>query len=187
MNVDVSADLFLFAFQGQEAKWVSSTHLAQLLSRIERKLAKHVGAEEFVQCHSSVLLKTAPMGAPGNSNSTSTSITGCLAIPASAPIGVQGPKKTCNLEQYLEWSLKLKMLVANNILQVSGRWIFVCETNAVTINIADAGFNGACQDGGAVERSGPVLSAGGQLQQRHSHFRGPRLTGHSQINSHCGF
>lgn len=96
------------------SKWVSSTHLAQLLSRIERKLAKHVGAEEFVQCNSNVLQKTVPLGAVGNS---STSTNGCPAIP-SAPIGVQGPKKTCNLETYLDWSLKLKMLVGNDILQV---------------------------------------------------------------------
>lgn len=98
--------------QGQ-TKWVSSTHLAQLLSRIERKLAKHVGAEEFVQCNANVLQKT-PLGTAGSSSSAAA---GCPPV-SSAPIGVQGPKKTCNLETYLDWSLKLKMLVANNILQV---------------------------------------------------------------------
>lgn len=92
---------------------MSSSHLAQLLSRIERKLAKHVGAEEFVQCNSNVLQKTATLGGVA-SNSGS-----CPPVPVSAPVGVQGPKKTCNLETYLDWSLKLKMLVANDILKVT--------------------------------------------------------------------
>lgn len=42
-------------------------------------------------------------------------------VPANAgyPIGVQDPKKTCNLETYLEWSSRLRLLVANEILLVS--------------------------------------------------------------------
>lgn len=98
--------LGLFSIQGQK-KWVSSTHLAQLLSRIERKLAKHVGAEEFLQCNANVLNKA---------TSGNEQLDGNVSL--SAPIGVQGPKKTCNLETYLDWSWKLKMLVANDILKV---------------------------------------------------------------------
>lgn len=35
----------------------------------------------------------------------------------SAP-GVQDSKKTCNLENYFEWSSRLRLFVANEILQV---------------------------------------------------------------------
>lgn len=35
--------------------------------------------------------------------------------------GVQDSKKTCNLESYLEWAARLRLLVANEVLQVSKR------------------------------------------------------------------
>jgi hypothetical protein len=40
-------------------------------------------------------------------------------VSANAPLGVQDPKKTCNLESYLAWSARLRLLVANEILQVT--------------------------------------------------------------------
>ncbi|XP_055709884.1 ras-GEF domain-containing family member 1B [Phlebotomus papatasi] len=85
-------------------KWTSASQLAQLLCRIERKLAKHVGPEEFLQCNGNVLSKQegssvcAQNGTPGN----------------------QDPKKTCNLETYLDWSARLRLLVSNDILQCDG-------------------------------------------------------------------
>lgn len=75
-----------------------------------------MGAEEFVQCNSNVLQKTAFHGSA--SAASSSSVNGGPPSLSSAPIGVQGPKKTCNLETYLEWSSKLKLLVANDILRV---------------------------------------------------------------------
>lgn len=38
--------------------------------------------------------------------------------PFSGPLGVQDPKKTCNLETYLDWSARLRLFVCNEILQV---------------------------------------------------------------------
>lgn len=35
------------------------------------------------------------------------------------PPGAQDPKKTCNLETYLDWSARLRLFVCNEILQVS--------------------------------------------------------------------
>jgi len=40
---------------------------------------------------------------------------------SGAPPGAQDPKKTCNLETYLDWSARLRLFVCNEILQVSGR------------------------------------------------------------------
>lgn len=37
---------------------------------------------------------------------------------AGNSIGIQDSKKTCNLETYLEWSARLRSLVANEILLV---------------------------------------------------------------------
>ncbi|XP_062545498.1 ras-GEF domain-containing family member 1B isoform X1 [Armigeres subalbatus] len=87
--------------------WPNASQLAQVLCRIERNLAKHVGPEEFVQC-SANLLKD-----PNREDFT------------PKPVGWYGPsggasldtKKTCNLESYLEWSARLRMLVASEILK----------------------------------------------------------------------
>ncbi|XP_062545499.1 ras-GEF domain-containing family member 1B isoform X2 [Armigeres subalbatus] len=89
--------------------WPNASQLAQVLCRIERNLAKHVGPEEFVQC-SANLLKD-----PNREDFT------------PKPVGWYGPsggasldtKKTCNLESYLEWSARLRMLVASEILKWS--------------------------------------------------------------------
>lgn len=37
---------------------------------------------------------------------------------SSGPPGTQDPKKTCNLETYLDWSARLRLFVCNEILQV---------------------------------------------------------------------
>lgn len=42
-----------------------------------------------------------------------------LPTNAGYPLGIQDPKKTCNLETYLEWSSRLRLLVSNEILLVS--------------------------------------------------------------------
>ncbi|XP_053662843.1 ras-GEF domain-containing family member 1B-like [Anopheles marshallii] len=96
----------------ESISWPTATQLAQLLCRIERKLAKHVGPEEFVQCSPNLLKdpnredftpKTASTGTSGGSGAGhGTSLDG---------------KKTCNLESYLEWSARLRLLVANEILK----------------------------------------------------------------------
>ena len=38
---------------------------------------------------------------------------------SGGPPGVQDPKKTCNLETYLDWSSRIRLFVCNDILQVS--------------------------------------------------------------------
>ncbi|XP_055916859.1 uncharacterized protein LOC129949429 [Eupeodes corollae] len=80
------------------------SHYAQILCRIERKLAKHVGPEEFLQCSNNVLLDK--QSKKWDQPSTS-----------GGPPGVQDPKKTCNLETYLEWSARLRLFVCNEILR----------------------------------------------------------------------
>ncbi|XP_055839555.1 ras-GEF domain-containing family member 1B [Episyrphus balteatus] len=82
----------------------TASHYAQILCRIERKLAKHVGPEEFLQCSNNVLLDK--QSKKWDQPSTS-----------GGPPGVQDPKKTCNLETYLEWSARLRLFVCNEILR----------------------------------------------------------------------
>ncbi|XP_035783108.1 ras-GEF domain-containing family member 1B-like isoform X2 [Anopheles albimanus] len=93
----------------------TAAQLAQLLCRIERRLAKHVGPEEFVQCSPNLLkdpnredftpkLASALSGGGAGAGT----VTGGLSLDA---------KKTCNLESYLEWSARLRLLVANEILK----------------------------------------------------------------------
>ncbi|XP_052867517.1 ras-GEF domain-containing family member 1B [Anopheles cruzii] len=89
----------------------TAAQLAQLLCRIERKLAKHVGPEEFVQCSPNLLKdpnrEDFPTPVPPQSSAT-----------GSGPGGTSlDSKKTCNLESYLEWSARLRLLVANEILK----------------------------------------------------------------------
>ncbi|KAM8716207.1 hypothetical protein ACLKA7_003139 [Drosophila subpalustris] len=102
----------LRACQGNNEKFVAplncptATQYAQILCRLEKKLAKHIGPEEFLQCSSIVLLdKQKKWDQPSTSG---------------GPPGVQDPKKTCNLETYLDWSSRLRLFVCNEILQCSG-------------------------------------------------------------------
>ncbi|XP_055375627.1 ras-GEF domain-containing family member 1B [Condylostylus longicornis] len=86
----------------------TSSQFAQILCRAERKLAKHVGPEEFLQCSSNILLDRQ---AKNKWDQPSTS---------GGPLGVQDPKKTCNLETYLDWSARLRLFVCNDILKCNG-------------------------------------------------------------------
>lgn len=97
--------------------WPTSTQLAQLLCRIERKYAKHVGPEEFVQCSINVLHDRKHDGASTGATSTATAATSPTV--ASSNSSSINSKKTCNLESYLDWSARLKLLVSNEILKVS--------------------------------------------------------------------
>ncbi|XP_055544985.1 ras-GEF domain-containing family member 1B isoform X2 [Wyeomyia smithii] len=91
----------------ESIKWPNASQLAQLLCLIERNLAKHVGPEEFVQCSASLLKD------PNREDFTPR------PFGSSFPVGrvALDGKKTCNLESYLEWSAKLRLLVANEILK----------------------------------------------------------------------
>ncbi|XP_032595223.1 uncharacterized protein LOC6567062 isoform X2 [Drosophila grimshawi] len=83
----------------------TATQYAQVLCRLEKKLAKHIGPEEFLQCSSLVLLDKQKWDQPSSS---------------AGPQGAQDPKKTCNLETYLDWSARLRLFVCNEILQCRG-------------------------------------------------------------------
>ncbi|XP_036329732.1 ras-GEF domain-containing family member 1C-like [Rhagoletis pomonella] len=84
----------------------TASQYAQILCRLEKKLAKQIGPEEFLQCSSNVLLdKQKKWDQPSTSG---------------GPPGVQDPKKTCNLETYLDWSARLRLFVCNEILQCIG-------------------------------------------------------------------
>uniref|UniRef100_A0A182TER1 N-terminal Ras-GEF domain-containing protein n=1 Tax=Anopheles melas TaxID=34690 RepID=A0A182TER1_9DIPT len=105
----------------ESISWPTATQLAQLLCRIERKLAKHVGPEEFVQCSPNLLkdpnredftpkpISAGPSGGGGGGGGGSSGAGGHAT-------SLDG-KKTCNLESYLEWSARLRLLVANEILK----------------------------------------------------------------------
>ncbi|XP_034666915.1 uncharacterized protein LOC117900609 isoform X1 [Drosophila subobscura] len=84
----------------------TATQYAQIVCRLEKKLAKHIGGEEFLQCSSMILLdKQKKWDQPSTSG---------------GPPGAQDPKKTCNLETYLDWSARLRLFVCNEILQCGG-------------------------------------------------------------------
>ncbi|XP_070073694.1 uncharacterized protein [Drosophila takahashii] len=83
----------------------TATQYAQIVCRLEKKLAKHIGGEEFLQCSSMILLDKQKWDQPSTSG---------------APPGAQDPKKTCNLETYLDWSARLRLFVCNEILQSIG-------------------------------------------------------------------
>ncbi|KAH8413447.1 hypothetical protein KR009_011333 [Drosophila setifemur] len=84
----------------------TATQYAQIVCRLEKKLAKHIGGEEFLQCSSMILLdKQKKWDQPSTSG---------------GPPGAQDPKKTCNLETYLDWSARLRLFVCNEILQSGG-------------------------------------------------------------------
>ncbi|KAH8385530.1 hypothetical protein KR200_003527 [Drosophila serrata] len=84
----------------------TATQYAQIVCRLEKKLAKHIGGEEFLQCSSMILLdKQKKWDQPSTSG---------------GPPGAQDPKKTCNLETYLDWSARLRLFVCNEILQSVG-------------------------------------------------------------------
>ncbi|XP_041452222.1 uncharacterized protein LOC111071809 isoform X2 [Drosophila obscura] len=87
-------------------KCSTATQYAQIVCRLEKKLAKHIGGEEFLQCSSMILLdKQKKWDQPSSSG---------------GPPGAQDPKKTCNLETYLDWSARLRLFVCNEILQCGG-------------------------------------------------------------------
>lgn len=89
--------------------WPSSSEIAKLLRTIELKLAKHVGPEEFLQCSAFILFDR------------KTDIN-------EADVEM-GQKRTCNLEGYIEWSNRLRLLVMNEILKVGTvyfHWIYRC-------------------------------------------------------------
>lgn len=93
--------------------------MAQILCRIERVLAKHVGPEEFIQCGSNVLRD------PKKAHDEEPT-------PLSGTLGSQDPKKTCNLESYISWSTRLKLIVANEIIRVS-LFVFKAFQKALTL------------------------------------------------------
>uniref|UniRef100_A0A182PUW0 N-terminal Ras-GEF domain-containing protein n=1 Tax=Anopheles epiroticus TaxID=199890 RepID=A0A182PUW0_9DIPT len=99
----------------ESISWPTATQLAQLLCRIERKLAKHVGPEEFVQC-SPNLLKD-PNREDFTPKPTSAGPSGAGSGSGAGQATSLDGKKTCNLESYLEWSARLRLLVANEILK----------------------------------------------------------------------
>lgn len=120
--------------------WPSSSKLAQLLCHVEKKFAKHIGPEEFMQC-SSNLIKDEQQQQPHSNydvpqpvfttfnnnndlNTATTSLASSFIANTSSTTqqqqqDVQSKKKTCNLENYVEWSNRLRLLVANEIMQVS--------------------------------------------------------------------
>lgn len=100
-------------------EWPSSSKLAQMLCHVEKKFAKHIGPEEFLQCSTNLIKDETSYDVPPPpqvatslpSSSTSTAST-------NADVSQHQKKKTCNLENYFEWSNRLRLLVANEILQV---------------------------------------------------------------------
>ena len=131
--------------QSSAVEWPNSSKLAQLLCHVEKKFAKHIGPEEFVQCSQNLIKEEQQQSnydvPPSSSLSTvaTSIITNSFAtnpMTASALVqqqllqDVQSKKKTCNLENYFEWSSRLRLLVANEILQVSLCYWFLASHNS---------------------------------------------------------
>jgi hypothetical protein len=93
--------------------------LAELLCCTEKRFAKHIGPEEFVQC-SAGLLKEPPQSAY-DVPTGSLAFSSPQPLPTTTTHTAETKKKTSNLENYVDWSHRLRQLVANEILQVSIR------------------------------------------------------------------
>lgn len=111
-------------------KCLIATQYAQILCRLEKKLAKQIGPEEFLQCSNMVLLDKQVNASVPREQAP------CLLnsivqkkwdqpSPSTASQGAQDPKKTCNLETYLDWSARLRLFVCNEILQVSSTSVWL--------------------------------------------------------------
>jgi hypothetical protein len=79
--------------------------LTNLLCYVEKKFAKHIGPQEFVQCSSNLIKQQLNYDVPASTSSSSSN-------------SKDTRKKTCNLESYFEWSNRLRLIVVNEILQV---------------------------------------------------------------------
>ena len=108
--------IVIFIRQNHLIEWPSSSKLAQLLCHVEKKFAKHIGPEEFVQCNPNLIKEQSNYDVPTTSLSCPPTSSASASLTNVAP---EAKKKTCNLENYFEWSNRLRLLVANEILQVS--------------------------------------------------------------------
>ncbi|KAG5680285.1 hypothetical protein PVAND_009803 [Polypedilum vanderplanki] len=119
--------------------WPNSSKLAQLLCHVEKKFAKHIGPEEFMQCSPNLIKEEQQQPSISNYdvpqslyttfnnnndlNTATTSLASSFIVNTTTTVqqqqqDVQSKKKTCNLENYVEWSNRLRLLVANEIMQV---------------------------------------------------------------------
>ena len=88
---------------------------------MEKKFAKHIGPEEFVQCSQNLIKDETSYDVPPPPQAASSillSVATTSTAMTASPCDVSQKKKTCNLENYFEWSNRLRLLVANEILQV---------------------------------------------------------------------
>lgn len=115
-------------------EWPSSSKLAQLLCHVEKKFAKHIGPEEFVQCSQNLIKEEQQQQqqqsdydvpassilfpSPAATSIIANSISTAQQQQQQSHDALQSKKKTCNLENYFEWSTRLRLLVANEILLV---------------------------------------------------------------------
>jgi len=165
--------------QNEVIEWPTPSQLAQILCHMERNLAKHVGPEEFLQCSASVIKENRLQTNQDNYVNTSM-------ISTNTPLGVQDPKKTCNLESYLAWSARLRLLVANEILQVGlkdSRQTF--PWTAVFSHTQVPAFEWSKQKTGVVVWCSPILPVGRQLQQCYDNPGGFGRSVHLSITSNC--
>jgi hypothetical protein len=109
-----------------------------VLCHVEKKFAKHIGPEEFIQCSTNLIKDETGYDVPpphplqATPNSIIASSSAASSSSASTSDASQ-KKKTCNLESYFEWSNRLRLLVANEILQVI-KWIRMYEQRDLFIS-----------------------------------------------------
>jgi hypothetical protein len=94
---------------------------------VERKFAKHIGPEEFVQCSTNLIKDETVYDVPAPHpllQTVTSNIASSVASSSNASTNFDAShkKKTCNLENYFEWSNRLRLLVTNEVLQVI-KWI----------------------------------------------------------------
>lgn len=136
-------NLIKLCYKIELIKWPSATQLAQILCRIERKLARHIGPEEFVQCSSSVyasrrvsaflfwlgitylvyIIYLLPLSNLFLNVPAQSKISDKPPPTSMLPLGALDSKKTCNLEIYLDWSARLRLLVSNEVLLVTIQYL----------------------------------------------------------------
>ncbi|KAG5675527.1 hypothetical protein PVAND_005423 [Polypedilum vanderplanki] len=123
--------------------WPNSSKLAQLLCHVEKKFAKHIGPEEFMQCSPNLIKEEQQQPSISNYdvpqslfttfnnnndlNTATTSLASSFIVNTTTTVqqqqqDVQSKKKTCNLENYVEWSNRLRLLVANEIMQCTNEY-----------------------------------------------------------------
>lgn len=99
------------------------SNYAEILYRIEHRMARYIGPEEFAQCNNNVLQKQVSWNKIILLWSKLNTVNKIYlyqfnSIPDKS-LGFQDSKRTCNLESYIAWCDELRLFICNDILKVT--------------------------------------------------------------------